>query len=353
MAFKSYVKVKDKTYMELFGLPWEDFQVGQVFVHRPGLTISQQDNKDEALKSINNAQLHYDANYASQTEWKKCLVDSTLTVQKFIGMTSRTFFRKYQLLKFDKIAMTAPVYGGDTLYSESKILDKLPYDDDHQVGQLRVETTGLNQEQKVVAKLVYHITVFKKGYHPLEKSLRGEYTEVTDPKFNGYVREGDNKLKEEIGIFFEDFEIGETYLHQPGKTVTTEESILQSLQSLEWNPVYVDNNIASGHLNEGRLLMNPSFLIGASTACSTHTCGKVVANLAWENIEYHREVLSGDTLYAETTIVDKKESHSRPDQGIIKVETRSRNQFGELVLSYERTFLIYKKGQGPYGQGIY
>ncbi|MFA8300379.1 MAG: MaoC/PaaZ C-terminal domain-containing protein [Hyphomicrobiales bacterium] len=353
MNFKSYIQIRNNTYMELFGLAWEDFQTGQVFTHRPGITISQQDNKEEATDTINSAQLHYDASYANTTEWKKCLGVSTMTVQRLIGMTSKTFFRKHQITGFDSISMTHPVFDGDTLYSETTILEKSPYTNNANVGQLKVQTIGTNQHGDVVSKLIYDVTIFKKGCHPIELELKGDYSEVTEDKFNGFSTTKDGKLKEEVGIFFEDLNIGETYLHQPGKTITEQESLTHSLRSLDWNPLYIDTNLSSKHLDEGDILMNPSFLLSAATACTTRTCGRVVANLAWENIQFVNEVKAGDTIYSETTILEKRESHSRPDQGIMKVETRTRNQNGDIVISYERTFLIYKTGKGPYGHGMY
>lgn len=353
MNYKAYLQTGDKTYLEFFGLPFEDFKKGQCFVHRPGITISQQDNKDEALDTINSAQLHYDADYANQTEWKKCLGVSTLTVQKVVGMTSKTFFRKADLLGFDSIAMTHPVFGGDTLYSETEILETKNLDGRKDVGQLKVKTTGINQKNQIVTVLTYDITVFRKGHHPIEKRMHGDYHEVTHEKFNGYKEMPDGKLREEVGIFFEDFDIGETYLHQPGKTFTEQESMQHSLRSLDWNPLYIDKSLASSYTKDKGVIINPSFIMGAVTACSTRTCGRVVANLAWENIRFLKDINAGDTVYAETEVLDKRESHSRPDQGIMHVITRARNQNCELVLSYERKFLIYKKGKGPYGIGNY
>ena len=70
-AFSAYVKVGENRYRERYGLDFEDFEVGQVFQHRPGITISQQDNVEETVDTLNQAMLHFDANYAAQTEWKK------------------------------------------------------------------------------------------------------------------------------------------------------------------------------------------------------------------------------------------------------------------------------------------
>ncbi|MFA8450434.1 MAG: MaoC/PaaZ C-terminal domain-containing protein [Bacteroidales bacterium] len=353
MNFKIYLQTKTNTYLEFFGLPFDDFKVGQKFAHRPGITISQQDNKDEALDTINSAQLHYDSAYAHQTEWKNCLGVSTLTVQKVIGMTSKTFFRKANITRFDNIAMTHPVFDGDTLYAETEILEKTNTNANPECGTLKVKTTGINQKNQVVTTLVYDVSIYKKGQHPIEKMYHNDFTEVNDDKFNGYKTTKDGKFQEETGIFYEDFIEGETYLHQPGKTFTEGECLTHSLRSLDWNPLYIDKNLTTNYLHNKSVLINPSYLVGAATALSTRTCGRVVANLAWENIQLLQAINVGDTIYAETEVLNKRESKSRPDQGIMHVETRARNQNKDIVLSYERIFLIYKTGKGPYGIGNY
>ena len=136
--FVSYVAVGDNTYEEHFGLDFETFEVDQVFHHRPGVTLSQQDNAEEALDTINNAQLHYDAFYASKTEWKHCLGVSTLTLQRVLGMASKTFGRKERITVFEDIAMTHPVFGGDTLYATSTVTAKKNIDAKR--GELSVTT---------------------------------------------------------------------------------------------------------------------------------------------------------------------------------------------------------------------
>ncbi len=107
----AYASIDESTYCEVFGLDFEEFTVEQKFVHRPGITISQQDNTDEALDTVNAAQLHYDAHYANNTEWKHCLGVSTLTLQKLIGSSWKTFARKYRITQFDSIEMVHPVFG--------------------------------------------------------------------------------------------------------------------------------------------------------------------------------------------------------------------------------------------------
>ena len=93
MSFYAFLRAGDARYQERLGLDFEEFAAGQRFRHRPGMTLSQQDNADEALDTLNSAMLHYDAHYAAQTAWRRPLVVSTLTIQRVIGMASKTFGR--------------------------------------------------------------------------------------------------------------------------------------------------------------------------------------------------------------------------------------------------------------------
>jgi itaconyl-CoA hydratase len=170
LAFSSHVQVGENRYRERYGLDFEDFAVGQVFKHRPGLTVSQQDNVEEALDTLNQAMLHFDAHYASKTEWRKPLMVSTLTLQRLIGLTWKTFAKRVRILSVADLTMTHPVFGGDTLYAESEIKDKQETLDDPACGRLTVVTKGINQEGAVVCSMEYDLLVYKRGAVPFEKA---------------------------------------------------------------------------------------------------------------------------------------------------------------------------------------
>jgi itaconyl-CoA hydratase len=187
--FLAYIPTGDKRYRERFGLDFEQFVVGQKFQHRPGLTLSQQDSRDECLDTLNQQMLHFDEQFATHTEWKKCLMDSTLTTKVVIGMTWKTFAKRTKLLGFDEITLTKPMFGGDTLYAESEILEKVdwpeevqfqevgsaapmvprvlegsrPGQSDRRVGRLKVVTQGINQRGETVARLVYDLLLSRAG----------------------------------------------------------------------------------------------------------------------------------------------------------------------------------------------
>lgn len=163
-AFTAYVPIGENRFRERFGLAFEQFAIGQKFQHRPGLTLSQQDSRDECLDTLNQQMLHFDEQFASHGEWKKCLMDSTLTTKVVIGMTWKTFAKRVQLLGFDEIALTKPLFGGDTVYAESEILAKADHTETPNAGRLKVRTIGVNQRGETVANLVYDLLVARAGH---------------------------------------------------------------------------------------------------------------------------------------------------------------------------------------------
>lgn len=155
----------------------------------------------------------------------------------------------------------------------------------------------------------------------------------------------ENVYVECYGIDFEDFEINDIFEHRPGKTFTQEEAIRHSVRSLDLTPHFVDQTVAR-KLDDGKIRIPETYVL-ATMALSTKTFGKVVANLTMTNFTI-ADVFAGDTLYFESRILRKRESASRPDQGIMHVETRAQNQAGDWVVKFQRQFLIYRRGQGPY-----
>ena len=145
---------------EGFGLHFEEFAVGQIFHHRPGITVTQQDNADEALATLNNAAVHYDLNYAAATQFRLPLMVSTLTLQRAVGMGWKTFGRKKRIKSFRSIALTAPVFGGHTLYARSRILELAREDDD--TGMVVAEAILSRQDKVDVAKIVYEMSIYRR-----------------------------------------------------------------------------------------------------------------------------------------------------------------------------------------------
>jgi itaconyl-CoA hydratase len=151
---------------------------------------------------------------------------------------------------------------------------------------------------------------------------------------------GEQRYRESHGLYFEDFTVGDIYEHRPGRTVTEADNIWQSLINMNQHPLHIDHEYAS-HTEFGRPLVSSLVtfsIVGGLSLRSTSARG--VANLGWRNVELSAPVFIGDTLYAESTVLSKRPSASRPGQGIVTVETRGLNQSGAVVLRWERSFLV-------------
>ena len=163
----AYKKVGERRFREISGLYYEDFEPGDVFEHRPGRTILDVDNTWFTLLTLNIQQVHFDAAYAAKTEWKKMLVDSTLTLALLTGMSVRTVSAKVVAnLGWDKVKATHPVFPGDTLYAESTVLFKRESKSRPTQGIVTVSTRGLNQDGKEVMSFERTMLIYKRGHQP-------------------------------------------------------------------------------------------------------------------------------------------------------------------------------------------
>ncbi|MFO1189903.1 MAG: MaoC family dehydratase [Alphaproteobacteria bacterium] len=347
MSLFGYLQLGPKRYRERFGLSFEDVTVGLRICHRPGIDVSQQDNRDESTDLINNAHLHYDSHYATQTEWKQPLGVSTMTVQRFFGMASRSWYRRRTLLGIQSIAMTGPVFGGDTLYSTSTVT-AVEDAGNPDVGIVSLVIEGSNQRGEIVARIACRIEVYRRGRHPEDDPGAAP---AREDRFRLHHTREDGSLVEQTGLVFEDLAEGETFVHWPGRTIGKEENELHALRSLEINPRWHDAAYRARH-GMAEHVYEP-LVVGAVTALTTRTFGRVVANLGWTDIELPRPVRVGETIYAESTIGQLRSSGSRPTQGIAQVDTRAFVGSGEIVCSYRRTLLLYRRGHGPYAAAGY
>jgi acyl dehydratase len=152
-------------YRETFGRYYEDFKVGDIYEHRPGRTINEADNTWFTLLTMNTHPLHFDAEYAKASEFGKCIVASPFTVALMVGMSVTDVSQKaIANLGWTDITLTAPVFVGDTLYSESEVLAMRESASRPGAGIVTVKTTGLNQHGKIVGHFVRKILVAKRGH---------------------------------------------------------------------------------------------------------------------------------------------------------------------------------------------
>ena len=330
-------------YREKFGIAFEDIRLGLKIRHRPGIDVSQRDNQLDSVDLINNAHLHYDSRYASETEWGKPLSVSTMTVQRFFGMASRSWYRRRRILGIDSLALTGPVMGDDTLYTETEVTD-VRDTGDNDVGEISLKLTGLNASGTRIADIACRMEIYRRGRHP--EDPRG-IEEAREQRFASHHPADDGFLVEQTGLFFEELVNGETFEHWPHRRITADEVRMHALRSLEMNPRWHDPN----HVNRTEGLQPEVWeplVLGAVTALTTRTFGRVVANLGWTDIRFPNPMQPGESLRAESTVLDLRSSSSRPDQGIATVETRGFAGDDRLVCSYQRVLLVYRQGAGPY-----
>jgi itaconyl-CoA hydratase len=164
---------------------------------------------------------------------------------------------------------------------------------------------------------------------------------------SAYRQIDENRFRETSGLYFEDFVPGTTYEHRPGRTITDVDNIWNTLLTMNTQQVHFDVAYAA-KTEWKKLLVDSTFTLAVITGMSVRTVSaKVVANLGWDKVKATHPVFAGDTLYAESTVLSKRESASRPTQGIVTVETRGINQDRKVVMTFERTMLIYKRGHSP------
>jgi acyl dehydratase len=158
------------------------------------------------------------------------------------------------------------------------------------------------------------------------------------------VRVGDKRYRERFGRYFEDFEVGATYEHRPGRTLSEADNTWFTLLTMNTHPIHFDAEYAK-HSEFGRPVVVSTLTLAVLVGMSvSDTSQKAIANLGWEKIKLPKPVFAGDTLYAESTVLDKRDSESRPDQGLVTIRTIGRNQHREIVCEFERTFLVMKRG---------
>jgi itaconyl-CoA hydratase len=155
---------------------------------------------------------------------------------------------------------------------------------------------------------------------------------------------GEHRYRESIGLVYEEFEVGDVFEHRPGRTITETDCVLGSLIFMNPHPIHIDAAYAE-RSEFKQLLVNSSITLGIVSGMTVRsTSGKGIANLGWDKIRLRTPVFVGDTIYAESRIASKRESRSRPGEGIVVIEVTATNQRDEVIMTYERAFLVPKRG---------
>ncbi len=149
------------------------------------------------------------------------------------------------------------------------------------------------------------------------------------------------------GRFLEDFQVGDVYRHPHGRTITDADNIWFTLLTSNTHQIHVNADYAA-RTEFGRMLVVSTLTLAIVTGLSVDDISRnAVANLGWDKVRMTAPVFAGDTLYAESEVLEVRDSRSRPGQGIVRVRTRGFNQRDETVTEFERTVLVYARAARP------
>lgn len=152
--------------------------------------------------------------------------------------------------------------------------------------------------------------------------------------------------RKQRGPSFEDFEPGKILRHLVGRTVSQADNLWFTLLTANTNPIHIDAHY-SAQTEFRKPLMNSTFTLALVTGLSVSDVSQNAINLGWDEIRMPAPVFEGDTIYAQTEILSKRESKSRPHMGIVEVKTTGFKQDGTVVMQFKRTIMVYKRGKAP------
>ncbi|GAA3981584.1 MaoC family dehydratase [Thermobifida alba] len=160
---------------------------------------------------------------------------------------------------------------------------------------------------------------------------------------DGAAPEEEEVRVEQRGLYYEELQTGAVYVHRPGRTVTDADNVLFSTLTMNPQSLHLDAHFSAA-TEFGRPLVNSLFTLSTLVGLSVNqlTQATTVANLGFGEVSFPHPVFAGDTLYAETRVLDKRLSRSRPDNGVVRFEHRARNQDGVLVARVERSALMLR-----------
>ena len=148
-----------------------------------------------------------------------------------------------------------------------------------------------------------------------------------------------------IGNYFEDFTVGEVIHHSLSKTVFESDNNLFCLLTMNYHPVHTNMDYASKQQHGQLLVVGPLVLSLVVGFTVPDISGKAIANLDYEKVEHLAPTYVGDTLYARTEVLDARPSRSKPDRGVVYVETVGYNQNGVDVIRFRRHVLVKRRGE--------
>lgn len=149
------------------------------------------------------------------------------------------------------------------------------------------------------------------------------------------------------GRFFEDFRVGDHYRHPLGRTITETDNTWFTLLTNNTHQIHFNADYAARTEFKQPLVVSTLTLAIVTGLSVGDVSQNSVANLGWDKVRLPNPVFAGDTIYAESEVLEARPSKSRPTNGVVRVRTRGFNQRGETVIEYERTVLVYRRGEKP------
>jgi acyl dehydratase len=149
------------------------------------------------------------------------------------------------------------------------------------------------------------------------------------------------------GRVYEDFEVGDLYRHPLGRTVLAADNVWFSLLTMNTNPIHFDS-VYAAKTEYGRPVVDSTLTLALVTGQSVSDLSQnSMANLGWDEVRLPNPVFEGDTIYSQSEVLEKRESKSRPNIGIVHVKTTGFKQNGDVVIEFKRTMMVYKRGHVP------
>jgi itaconyl-CoA hydratase len=170
--------------------------------------------------------------------------------------------------------------------------------------------------------------------------------------FPSHIEISPGEFVETIGIEFDAMSEGLVIEHRPGFALLWRDALDRARIAGDHTPAVTDPDVAAA-AGGGQAAIQESWIVSALAAGTTRAFGRVVANLGWEDIVFESPARDRDTVYPESRILGKRDSRSRPDQGILHVRTRGVTRGGTEICRFERRLLVYRSAQGPHKKAGY
>ena len=148
------------------------------------------------------------------------------------------------------------------------------------------------------------------------------------------------------GRCYEDFEVGMVIRHPLGRTVSATDNTWFTLLTVNSNPIHFDAHYAA-QTEFGRPLVNSTFTLALVTGLSVADVSQYAVNLGWDEVRMPAPVFEGDTIYAQTEVLSRRDSKSRPHMGLVEIKTTGFKQDGAVVMEFRRTILVYRREHVP------